>query len=156
MKAQEGVLDLLNEALTIELTAVNQYFLAAKMCEAWGLGRLHDAFRRRSLEEMQDIEDLMSHILYLEGLPNVQRLGRVRVGQSVPQVLQLGLELEMEAIAFLRRAITHCTGVADYTTRARFEAMIQDEERHADWFETELEALSLLGLENYAAQQRGD
>lgn len=153
MKAQEGVVDLLNQALTTELTAINQYFLAAKQCENWGLGRLHDRFRALSLDEMKDTEELVTHILYLEGLPNVQRLNQVRVGQTVPEVLQAGLELERGAVDFLRGAIDHCARVGDYTTRAKFEAMIQDEETHVDWFETQLEAIRLVGLERYLSQQ---
>src|ERR671938_751222 len=98
MKPREGVVELLNAALTTELTAVNQYFLAAKMCANWGFGRLHDRFRSLSFEEMQDTESLIEHILYLEGLPNLQRLNRVLVGETVPEILQAGLELERGAV----------------------------------------------------------
>jgi bacterioferritin len=153
MKAREGVIDLLNAALTTELTAVNQYFLTAEMCANWGLTRLHDRFRGLSFEEMKDTEELIKHILYLEGLPNMQRLNQVRVGESVPEMLQAGLELERGAVAFLEGAIAHCARVGDYTTRAKFEAMIQDEETHVDWFETQFETIRLVGLERYLAQQ---
>jgi bacterioferritin len=153
MKAKEGVLDLLNAALTTELTAINQYFLAAKMCANWGFARLHDRFRVLSFEEMKDTEELIEHILYLEGLPNMQRLNQVRVGQAVPELLQAGLDLERGAVEFLRGAIDHCGRVGDYTTRAKFEAMIQDEETHVDWFETQLETIRLVGLDNYLSQQ---
>jgi bacterioferritin len=153
MKAKEGVVDLLNAALTTELTAINQYFLAAKMCANWGFARLHDRFRQLSFEEMKDTEGLIEHILYLEGLPNMQRLNQVRVGEAVPEILQAGLELEREAVAFLQTAIEHCAREGDYTTRAMFEEMIQDEERHVDWFETQLEAIRIVGLDNYLSQQ---
>lgn len=153
MRAKEGVVDLLNSMLTTELTAVNQYFLAAKMCASWGFARLHDRFRDRSLGEMKDTEQLVEHILYLEGLPNMQRLNQVRVGQTVPEILQAGLELERDAVEFLRGAIDHCARQGDFTTRAMFEDMIQGEERHVDWFETQLETIRLVGLDNYLSQQ---
>jgi bacterioferritin len=153
MKAKEGVLDLLNAALTTELTAINQYFLSAKMCANWGFARLHDRFRALSFEEMKDTEELMEHILYLDGLPNMQRLNRVRAGEAVPELLEAGLELERGAVEFLQGAIEHCARVGDYTTRARFESMIQDEETHVDWFETQLETIRLVGLDHYLSQQ---
>src|SRR5262245_56452004 len=140
MKAREGVVDLLNQYLTVELTAINQYFLASEMCANWGLQRLHQKFRSLSLEEMKDAQELIAHILYLEGLPNLQRLNQVRVGQDVPEALQLGLENEVAAVEFLRGAIEHCARVGDFTTRAMFESTIQDEETHVDFFETQLEA----------------
>src|SRR5919202_4280037 len=105
MKPREGVVDLLNAALSTELTAVNQYFLAAKMCANWGLTRLHDRFRALSLDEMKDTEELIEHILYLEGVPNMQRLNAVQLGQTVPEQLEAGLKLEKGAVDFLRGAI---------------------------------------------------
>ena len=153
MEAKEGVVELLNRALTTELTAINQYFLAAKQCENWGLARLGRVFRTLSLDEMKDTEELIERILYLEGLPNMQRLNPVRVGEAPLEVLEAGLELERGAVEFLRDAIEHCARVGDYTTRAMFEEMIQDEERHVDWFETQLETIRLVGLERYLGQQ---
>jgi bacterioferritin len=153
VQAKPGVIDLLNQHLTIELTAVNQYFLAAKQCDNWGFARLHDKFRNLSFEEMKDTEGLVEHILYLEGVPNMQRLNQVRVGESVSELLQAGLELERGAVDFLRGAIEHCAREGDYTTRGMFEEMIQDEERHVDWFETQLETIRLVGLEQYLSQQ---
>jgi len=155
MRAKEGVIDLLNTHLTLELTAINQYFLAAKMCESWGLARLHDKFHALSLEEMKDAEELVEHILYLEGLPNMQRLNQIRVGQNVTEILQAGLELEQGAVEFLRGAIEHCTRVGDYTTRAKFEEMIQEEETHVDWYETQFEMIKQVGLELYLSRQIG-
>ena len=153
MRAKPGVVELLNQHLTIELTAINQYFLAAKQCDNWGFQRLHERFRQLSFEEMKDTEELVEHILYLEGVPNMQRLNQVRVGESVPEILQAGLELEQGAVEFLRGAIEHCAREGDYTTRAMFEEMIQDEEEHVDWFETQLETIRLVGLERYLSQQ---
>lgn len=153
MQAKEGVVDLLNQALTTELTAINQYFLAAKQCDNWGFANLGKAFRALSMAEMKDTEGLVERILFLEGLPNMQRLNQVRVGESVPEVLQAGLDLELGAVAFLVDAIAHCARVGDYTTRAMFEEMIQDEERHVDWFETQLETIRRVGLERYLSQQ---
>lgn len=153
MKAKEGVLDLLNAHLTTELTAVNQYFLAAKMCESWGFARLYKKFRELSMVEMKDTEELIEHILYLEGLPNMQRLNQVRVGENVTEILQAGLDLERQAVDFLRGAIERCARVGDYKTRAMFEAGIADEEGHVDWFETQFDTIRLVGLENYLSQQ---
>ena len=153
MPAKEGVLDLLNSMLTIELTAINQYFLAAKMCANWGFERLHQRFRALSLGEMKDAEELIEHILYLDGLPNMQRLNQIRVGETVPEILQAGLELERGAVEFLRGAIEHCARVGDYTTRAKFESMIADEETHIDWFETQFAAIERVGIENYRTEQ---
>src|SRR4051794_10633751 len=124
MQAKEGVVDLLNASLTIELTAVNQYFLAAEQCANWGFSKLRERFRALSMEEMKDVEALMKHILYLEGLPNMQRLNQVLVGENVPELLQAGLALERGAVEHLRQAIAHCAQVGDYTTRGMFEAMI--------------------------------
>jgi bacterioferritin len=153
MQAKEGILDLLNSALTIELTAINQYVLAAKMCANWGFNRLHDHFRALSRDEMKEAEGIVEHILYLEGLPNMQRLNQVRVGENVLETLEAGLALEREAVEFLRGAIEHCGRVGDYTTRAMFEEMIRGEEEHVDWFETQLEAVRQIGLPNYLSQQ---
>lgn len=153
MKSREGVLDLLNQHLTIELTAINQYFLAAEMAANWGFGQLRNKFRALSMSEMKDAEELVKHILYLDGLPNLQRLNQLRVGQNVPELLQAGLESEHAAVEFLRGAIEHCARVGDFTTRALFEAMIRDEEQHVDWFETQLEAIRQIGTENYLSQQ---
>ena len=153
MQAKPGILDLLNQHLTIELTAINQYFLAAKQCANWGFGLLHDRFRALSFDEMKDTEAIIEHILYLEGVPNMQRLNQIRVGENVPELLDAGLALERGAVEFLRGAIEHSAREGDYTTRGMFEATIRDEERHVDWFETQLETIRLVGLERYLAQQ---
>ena len=153
MQAKEGVIDLLNTTLTIELTAINQYFLNAKMCANWGFLRLDQKFRSLSLDEMKDTEALLDRILYLEGMPNMQRLNQVSVGENVVEILNAGLKVEQEAVANLVVAIEHCGRVGDFATRSMFEEMIVDEEVHVDWFETQLETIRLIGLDNYLTQQ---
>jgi bacterioferritin len=156
MKAKEGVLELLNASLTIELTAINQYFLAAEQCANWGFPRLRTLFRELSMEEMKDTQHIVQHILYLEGLPNMQRLNQIVVGEDVPETIRAGLALEHGAVDHLRTAIAHCAQVGDFTTRAIFEEMIRGEEEHVDLFETQLAAMETVGLERYLAQHLTD
>jgi bacterioferritin len=146
------VVDFLNRHLTVELTAVNQYFLAAEMCRNWGYEGLYQKFRSLSMEEMTDAEKLVRHILYLEGLPNMQRLNTVHAAENASEILSLGLAAEQGAVAGLREAIGHCATVGDYTTRAMLEEMIREEEEHVDWFETQIETVRQVGLERYLAQ----
>lgn len=156
MQAKPGVIDRLNTVLTIELTAINQYFVQSEMCRNWGYERLADKLRHSSMSEMKDAPGIIAHILYLEGIPNMQRLNQVRVGENVLEHLQLDLQLEIEAVEALREAITHCQSVGDYTTRKKFEDMIADEETHIDWIENQLEAIRQIGLELYLSQQLKD
>jgi bacterioferritin len=153
MKPKEGVVDRLNEILTIDLTAVNQYFVQAEMVRNWGFERLFKELRELSFGEMKDSQTLVRHILYLEGLPNLQRLGNVKVGESVEEDLRLDLESEVAAVNALAEAIRHCTEVGDFTTRDILEEMIRDEEEHVDWLETQLETIAQVGIANYLAQQ---
>lgn len=153
MQAKPGVIDRLNTILTIELTAINQYFVQSEICRNWGYDRLAEKFRHSSMSEMKDAPGIIAHILYLEGVPNMQRLNQVRVGENVLEHLQLDLQLEIEAVEALREAITHCQSVADYTTRKMFEDMIADEETHIDWIENQLEAINQIGIELYLSQQ---
>ena len=153
MQAKEGVVDRLNTILTIELTAINQYFVQSEMCRNWGYDRLAEKLRHSSMSEMKDAPGIIAHILYLEGVPNMQRLNQVRVGENVLEHLQLDLQLEIEAVEALREAITHCQNVGDYTTRKMFEDMIADEETHIDWIENQLEAINQIGIELYLSQQ---
>ena len=153
MKAKPGVIDTLNDVLTNELTAINQYAVHAAMCENWGFQRLYRRFRELSIEEMRDTEALIKWILFLEGVPNMQRLHPVRVGQDVEEVLRLGLETELGAVETLRAGIVLCTQVEDYATRGMFEEMIREEEEHVDWFETQLETIRQVGLPYYLSQQ---
>ena len=153
MKAKDGVVDHLNNLLTIELTAINQYFVQAEMCKNWGFERLYKGFRSTSMEEMEDAQHLIRHILYLEGVPNLQRLNQIMVGETVPEDLELDLQAEMNAVNALVEAIAHCEQVQDYTTRGILQEMIRSEEEHVDWLETQLETINIIGLELYLNQQ---
>ena len=153
MEPKPGVVDRLNNVLTVELTAINQYFVQSEMVRNWGYGRLADKFREISLSEMKDAQELIERILLFEGLPNMQRLNNVRIGENVLEDLQLNLEAELGAIATLREGVEHCMQVGDYATRLVFEEMIRDEETHVDWLETQLDTVRQIGIENYLAQQ---
>jgi bacterioferritin len=153
MKGDPKVLQYLNEVLTGELTAINQYFLHSELCEHWGYGKLHKHIRKESIDEMKHAEKLMHRILLLDGLPNVQRLGTVRVGQTVPEQLKVDLETEMEAVTRLNAAIPYCRSVNDNGTAELFEEILGEEEAHIDWIETQIEAIKQVGEQNYLAQQ---
>ncbi len=153
MEAKPGVLERLNDLLTIELTAINQYFVQAHMMRDWGYDGLYKKLWAFSRSEMDDAQDLVEHILYLEGLPNVQRLNLVRIGETPLECLELDLTSEREAVEALREVIAHCQEVGDFTSRAKAEAMIADEETHVDWLETQLETVRQIGIERYLAEQ---
>jgi bacterioferritin len=153
MKGDKQVITLLNDVLTAELTAVNQYFLHAQLCRHWGFERLAGKVRKESIEEMKHAEVLIDRILYLEGLPNLQRLGKVNVGQTVPEQFQLDLQVEAEAIKRLNDGIEACRAAGDNGTRDLLEHMLREEEQHADWLETQQEAIKQIGLERYLAEQ---
>lgn len=153
MKAKEGVIDLLNKILTAELTAINQFYVHARMCENWGYERLYHKIRDRSISEMKDADELIDHILYLEGVPNMQRLGTVSVGETVPEQFKADLKAEQEMVKLLTDAITHCVKVGDYTTRHKLEDMVKEEEEHIDWLETQFDTIKQVGLENYLSEQ---
>ena len=153
MRAKEGVVERLNTILTIDLTAINQYFIHAEMCKNWGFDRMAHSLRANSFEEMRDAQEIIRHILYLEGVPNLQRINQVKVGESVLEDLQLNLQSEKEAVDCLTEAITHCSSVQDYTTRGLLEGMVRSEEEHIDWIETQLETINTIGLDLYLNQQ---
>ena len=156
MRGDEEVIDLLNDVLTAELTAVNQYFLDAKMFDNWGYVRLGERFRSESIGEMKDADDLIERILYLDGHPNVQRLGNIRTGESTAEKLTLALALEREAIDRLNQGIALCVAHADNGSRDLLEDILEGEEDHADWLETQLELIRQLGDVHYQAQQIRD
>jgi bacterioferritin len=156
MRGNEAVLEFLNEVLTAELTAINQYFIDSKMMANWGYKRLADKVRADSIDEMGDAEKLIDRILYLDGVPNLQRLGSVRVGETVPEKLALALQVETEAIDRLNRGIALCTEVGDNGSREVAEGILAGEEEHADWLETQLELIRQVGEAHYLAQQIGD
>jgi bacterioferritin len=153
MKAKEGVVNILNKILTADLTAINQYFVHAKMCENWGYERLHHKVRERSIAEMKDADELIGHILYLDGVPNVQRMNTVQVGETVPEQLKLDLKAEQEMLTLLSDGVVHCTKVTDFTTRHMLEDMAKDVDAHIDWIEMQQETIKQVGLENYLAEQ---
>jgi bacterioferritin len=155
MQGNEAVLEFLNEVLTAELTAINQYFIDSKMMANWGYQRLADKVRADSIDEMGDAEKLIDRILYLDGVPNLQRLGSVRVGESVPEKLRLALEVETDAIARLNRGIALCRELADNGSREVAETILAGEEEHADWLETQLALIRQVGEAHYLAQQIG-
>ena len=156
MKAAKGIIDLLNDVLTAELVAINQYFADAKMCENWGYERLAKKFRDESIDEMRDAEELMDRILFLDGVPNMQRLGTVRIGESVPEKLTVALDLERQAIERLNKGIARCTDAGDNGTREILEKILEGEEEHADWLETQLDLIRQVGEAHYLSQQIRD
>ena len=153
MKAKEGVVNLLNKILTEELTVINQYFLHAKMCKNWGYDRLHHHVMDRALGEMKDATAIVDHILYLDGLPNMQRLGTVKIGETVSEQLKVDLDKEKAMVKLMTQGIEQCVKVGDYTTRHMLEDMVKDEEEHIDWIETQLETVKQVGLQNYLSEQ---
>jgi bacterioferritin len=153
MKGHDQVVTLLNEVLTAELTAINQYFIHARMCENWGYERLWKKVRDESIGEMRHADRLIARILYLEGVPNVQRLGKVNVGQTVPEHLRLDLELEREAVKALNAGIEVCRSLADNGSRELLEDILKAEEDHINWIEAQLELLRQVGDAQYLAQQ---
>jgi bacterioferritin len=153
VRGSADVVELLNEVLTAELTAINQYFVDARMCANWGYQRLADHIRADSVDEMRDAEGLIDRILYLEGVPNLQRLGTVRVGESVPEKLRLALDVEKEAIERLNRGIALCVTNGDNGSRELLEHILEGEEEHADWLEAQLDLIDQVGEANYLAQQ---
>ena len=153
MRGNDKVIGYLNEVLKAELTAINQYFLHAKMCENWGYLRLADYNRHESIDEMRHADMLMERILFLEGTPNMTDLFPIKIGQNVKQQLQNDLNLELDALPRLNSAIKTATEVADNASRELFEKILVDEEHHVDWLEAQLHMMDEIGIDNYLAQQ---
>jgi len=156
MQSDPAIIELLNDVLTAELTAINQYFVDAKMCANWGYQHLATKLRDASIAEMKDADELIERILYLEGVPNLQRLGTVRVGETVTEKLQLALELERTAIDRLNRGTATCSSANDNGSRMLLERVLSGEEEHADWVETQLHLVQEIGEHHYLAQQLHD
>ena len=154
--ASQEILVHLNQALKSELTAINQYFLHAKMFEDWGMGRLAAKERQESIDEMKHADALIERILFLEGLPNLQDIGSLRVGQNTREMLECDLALEMDALPILREAVAFAEGAGDYVSRALFQDILDAEEEHVDWLETQLALIGKVGIENYIQSQMGD
>ena len=153
MKGNEEVLSLLNQLLTNELTAINQYFIHAKMCENWGYDRLGAKIREESIDEMRHADQVIGRILFLEGVPNLQRYHKLRVGETVKEQLESDLQLEYSAIAFLNQGIVVARNLNDNATEDLMTKILVSEEEHTDWIETQLELIRQVGEQNYLAQQ---
>ena len=147
------VIELLNEALTFELTVTNAYFLHARMLESWSFGKLGKVFYDLSIDEMKDADALIQRILLFDGHPNVQRLNAITVGETAEEMLTLALDSERAAVAQFNAAAQECHQLGDHGTAAVFEDMVRDEEKHADWFEAQLHAIEQIGVAGYLAQQ---
>ena len=153
MQGDAKIIEILNDVLTAELTAINQYFIHAKLCEHWGYQRLASKVRDESIDEMKHADDIIERILFLDGVPNMQRLYPIKVGETVPEQFQLDLELEYTAIKRFNDGIAAAVAAGDNATRAMLEHMLVSEEDHADWLETQQEAIRQIGEANYLAQQ---
>ncbi len=153
MKGDDKVIGFLNKALYNELTAINQYFLHAKMLKNWGLKALAEHEHHESIDEMKHADALAERILFLDGLPNFQALGKLKIGETPAEILRCDLALELEAVPLLREAIAYCESVSDYISRKLFADILDSEEEHIDWIETQLSLVERLGEQNYLAQQ---
>jgi len=153
MKGDEKVISYLNQALENELTAINQYFLHARMYKNWGFTQLNEKEYHESIDEMKHADQLIERILFLEGLPNLQNIGKVMIGENPEEMLHCDLKLEHKAVPLLRAAIAYCESASDYVSRDTFEHILDSEEEHIDWLETQLELIAKVGIQNYLQSQ---
>ena len=149
MRGDSKVIGYLNKALANELTAINQYFLHARMYKNWGLEKLNAKEYEESIDEMKHADQLIERILFLEGIPNLQELNKLMIGENVEEMLAGDMHIEQDAITLLREAIAHCEKVTDYVSRDLFASILNSEEEHLDWLETQLEWVDRIGLQNY-------
>ncbi|MCY4641841.1 MAG: bacterioferritin [Gammaproteobacteria bacterium] len=147
------IVSYLNRVLKNELTAINQYFLHAKVFRDWGLHRIAEHERAESIDEMKHADQLIERILFLEGLPNMQDIGKLYVGENPKEILECDLRLEMEAIPVLRESISYSESISDFVSRELFEEILESEEGHVDWLETQLDLIGKVGIENYLQEQ---
>ena len=153
MKSDAGTVSVLNEVLKGQLTAINQFFLHARMLKNWGLGELNERTYKQSTNSMKHADALIERILFLEGLPNLQELGKLLIGEDVPELLKSDLQLQTEARDALQAAVSSCEGVKDYVSRDLLEELLEETEEHIDWLETHLWLIEHTGLENYLQSQ---
>ena len=153
MKGDEKVIEYLNKALTNELTAINQYWLHYRVLKNWGLNKLAEYERHESIDEMKHADMLADRVLFLDGLPNFQAIHKLKVGENVEEILKADLALELEALPLLKDAIRHCEEVRDYTSREVFERILESEEEHVDFLETQFDMIARMGLQNYVQLQ---
>ena len=156
MKGDTKVLEYLNKQLKHELTAINQYFLHARMFGHWGLDKLQDTEKNESIDEMKHADKLIERILFLDGLPNLQDLGKLLIGENVKEALECDLKLEMAARVDLKSAIADSESLKDYVSRELFETILESEEEHIDFLETQLDLITRIGIENYCQSQIGE
>jgi bacterioferritin len=153
MKGDARIIEVLNEVLTAELTAINQYFVHAEMCESWGYQRLFQIIRKESIDEMKHAEKLIERVLFLEGIPNVQRLWNIRIGENVHEIMKADYALELDALPRLNQGIETCRELGDNNSRLLLESILHDEEEHVDWLEAQLSLIEQVGLQSYLAEQ---
>ena len=152
-QGNKDVIAVLNDVLTGELTSINQYFLHSRMCRNWGYKRLSEIIYKESIDEMKHADELIERILYLNGVPNVQKLSKIRIGESVPEMFEVDLAIEMEAVARLNAGIATCITAADNGSRHLLEELLVSEEEHVDWLEAQQTAIQQMGLPAYLAEQ---
>lgn len=152
MKGNKKVIDVLNQILAGELTAINQYFLHARICKAWGYEKLASKSYEESIEEMKHAQKLIDRVLFLDGLPNLQKLNSLRIGETVPEMIEADLAVEIEALTLLRNAIKICQEAEDHVSRELLEHIMENEEEHVDWLEAQKTLIDQVGIQNYLAQ----
>lgn len=153
MQGDKQVISYLNKVLTSELTSINQFFLHARMYKNWGLDELNSKAYKKSIKDMKQADDLIERILFLEGLPNLQQLGRLRIGEHTEEMLQCDMDFQLEQLEVLREAIAYCETASDYVSRDLLEDILEYEEEHVDWIETQQYLISNTGIENYLQTQ---